>query len=630
MYHSQSGQSLIELLLAIGLMAIILPALLTGFISSREGKAQEGQRLGATALLREAEEAVRSVREKDWNTFALNGTFHPVVSGSAWSLASSSESVNGYQRQIIISDAQRDPNNFNIVFSGGVTDPSTKKITVSVSWNTPSFSSVDSTTYYQRYLGNRQYFQTTQVDFNTGTGTNTTVVATGDGGVELGQGAGAGSLYGSQFLLTGTSSIGSMTSSTRKTSLRFTAQNTAIVNTVRVYLQTERGTSPAYRFGIQGNNGGNPSGIFLGSGTLTSNSAGWKTITLSPAVNITAGTVYHIVIEPSGSPTSSNYIAIRRTTPQNLFNPYSTTADSNLNTLFYNGTSWAVQNFQPMYELDFNNGTYEGNPYDSATAVNIFGANFYGEKFTVTGSDKTVTDVTFYVRKNSATNPADSLQVVLWDADTNTLIEEGVLATAAQLTTTYANRTYTFATPRTLTVGKSYRIYLQSPASNSNRYYQTYRLNNTNAANYNSINYDGTNSIYTLSTNSGTSWTDTGIYYDLADFQFTVQATAGYQNSGTFESATIDTGALGAFNNLTWGEALAPNTNIRMQLAINNDNSTWDYFGSDGQSGTFFDSTMSAIPLNRINGRFIRYKATLSGDGTATPTLNDVSINYSP
>src|SRR3990167_3628807 len=62
--NCSSGQSLVEILIAIGLTGILLPALLTGLVSSREGKAQEGQRLQATALLRESEEAIRSVREK--------------------------------------------------------------------------------------------------------------------------------------------------------------------------------------------------------------------------------------------------------------------------------------------------------------------------------------------------------------------------------------------------------------------------------------------------------------------------------------------------------------------------------------------------------------------------------------
>src|SRR3989344_9611665 len=109
--NCSSGQSLVEILIAIGLTGILLPALLTGLVSSREGKAQEGQRLQATALLREGEEAVRSVREKGWTNVAANGTYYPEISGSSWVLTScggSCPAINGYTRPIVISDAQRD------------------------------------------------------------------------------------------------------------------------------------------------------------------------------------------------------------------------------------------------------------------------------------------------------------------------------------------------------------------------------------------------------------------------------------------------------------------------------------------------------------------------------------------
>ena len=66
MRNFQMGQSLVELLIVIGLSAIVLPALFVGFIASREGKAQQGQRAQALAILNKTIEAVRSVREKGW------------------------------------------------------------------------------------------------------------------------------------------------------------------------------------------------------------------------------------------------------------------------------------------------------------------------------------------------------------------------------------------------------------------------------------------------------------------------------------------------------------------------------------------------------------------------------------
>src|SRR3989344_6295581 len=292
-----SGQALVEILIAIGLAGILLPALLTGLVSSREGKAQEGQRLQATALMRESEEAVRSVREKGWTNIAANGTYHPVISGSEWTLQANSETIDNYIRQIVISDAQRDSNG-QIVEIAGTSDPSTKKVTASVSWQTPSTSSVETTSYYQRYLGNTAWTQTTDADFNAGTHNNTQTVGSGSSAsVELTQSVGGGTDYGNKFRLTATSAIGTMTNSNTRTALKFTAQDSKTANAIRVYLHSEVGTSPNYRYGIQGDSAWLPSGSYLCSNTLTATSAGWKTISLSGCPALTAGNVYYIVVQ---------------------------------------------------------------------------------------------------------------------------------------------------------------------------------------------------------------------------------------------------------------------------------------------------------------------------------------------
>src|SRR3989344_685451 len=102
------GQSLIELLVALGLTAIILPALLTGLIVSREGRPQTIQRIEATAMLREITDAVRLIRDSGLVNVATNGTFHPQVTSPTWTLAAGPETINGYTRSVVIADAFRD------------------------------------------------------------------------------------------------------------------------------------------------------------------------------------------------------------------------------------------------------------------------------------------------------------------------------------------------------------------------------------------------------------------------------------------------------------------------------------------------------------------------------------------
>ena len=132
--HSNLGQSLIELLMVIGLASVILPTVFMAVMSAQEGRVQQRSRMQALSLLREAEDATRSYRDNDWKTFAVDGTYHPTASGNAWILAPNAEVINGFTRQVVITDAYRDAN--GNASSSGTLDNSTKLVTITVSWST--------------------------------------------------------------------------------------------------------------------------------------------------------------------------------------------------------------------------------------------------------------------------------------------------------------------------------------------------------------------------------------------------------------------------------------------------------------------------------------------------------------
>lgn len=201
MKNFQRGQSLIELLVVIGISAIILPALFVGFIASREGKAQQAQRAQALTILSQTVEAVRNVREKGWSIFALNGTFYPAISGTSWTLTDCSGACptdsNGFISQVVISNANRGDcpgaDCGKIVTTGGTLDPSTKKADITISWDLPNASSISETLYMTRYLDNNAFIETLGLqtplkDFDLGTKTGTTVTNTVGGEVTLGAG----------------------------------------------------------------------------------------------------------------------------------------------------------------------------------------------------------------------------------------------------------------------------------------------------------------------------------------------------------------------------------------------------------------------------------------------------------
>jgi type II secretory pathway pseudopilin PulG len=188
--NSQKGQSLVELLIVIGLCAVLLPALITGLVSSRSGKAQQKERVEAVTLLKEAEEAVRSIREKDWaNLSPIETELHTVREDASWKFVNTAETINGFTRKVVISNVYRDSSN-NIIQTGTTEqiDPSTKKVVISVAWSKPIPASVDSILYLTRYLKNSHQTETTDSEFNNGTKTRIDVTKTVDGELILGSG----------------------------------------------------------------------------------------------------------------------------------------------------------------------------------------------------------------------------------------------------------------------------------------------------------------------------------------------------------------------------------------------------------------------------------------------------------
>lgn len=180
---NEYGQSLVELLIAIGIAALVIPAILTGIVASRGGRAQEDQRVQAVSKLKSAQEAVRSITQLGWENVETNGTYHPLISGSSWVLNSGPITTDGFTTSVVISDVERDSNGA-IVPSGGTVDPSTKQIVTTVAWDTPTSSEVSAITYISRY-NNQAYTETSVADFSAGTLTDLQITDTSGGEIRL-------------------------------------------------------------------------------------------------------------------------------------------------------------------------------------------------------------------------------------------------------------------------------------------------------------------------------------------------------------------------------------------------------------------------------------------------------------
>lgn len=151
------GALLLELLIAISVLAIILSVGTQAvFVSMQSGKTSAESDV-AVALANEALEASRGIAEEKWqNVFDLTkgSQYHPVSSsGNKWTLSASSEAIQlntaNYTRYVTIQNVCRDTTlgSRNITgvtdtdgtlttctTSTGIFDPSTQKVSVTVSW----------------------------------------------------------------------------------------------------------------------------------------------------------------------------------------------------------------------------------------------------------------------------------------------------------------------------------------------------------------------------------------------------------------------------------------------------------------------------------------------------------------
>lgn len=105
----------------------------------------------------------------------------------------------------------------------------------------------------------------------------------------------------------------------------------------------------------------------------------------------------------------------------------------------------------------------------------------------------------------------------------------------------------------------------------------------------------------------------------------------GYAANGALESSTIDFGGSPSFITIRALPFDQPNnTLVRMQIATNNDLSTWNYRGPDGTAQTFYTSIASTIARMHDGDRYLRYRLFLSSTNPAsTPNVSEIQLIFS-
>lgn len=145
------GIALVEILVATSVITGALLVLLASVQKSVELSRQSLERVQAGFLLEEGAEDVKIIRDNGWSTItALSAasTYYISTPGGADPVLTTTVSkIGAFTRTVTIANVSRDTNS-DIVTSGGTVDTGTKKITVTVSWNSERGTLTETMSFY--------------------------------------------------------------------------------------------------------------------------------------------------------------------------------------------------------------------------------------------------------------------------------------------------------------------------------------------------------------------------------------------------------------------------------------------------------------------------------------------------
>jgi len=99
--------------------------------------------------------------------------------------------------------------------------------------------------------------------------------------------------------------------------------------------------------------------------------------------------------------------------------------------------------------------------------------------------------------------------------------------------------------------------------------------------------------------------------------------------TSSIESKSYDLTSQVNFSTIEFESTIPDETQIRFQIATNNDNTTWNFIGPDGTNSTYYTTSGSSINVIHRGDRYIKYKAyLLSINQAQNPYLDSVTINY--
>jgi type II secretory pathway pseudopilin PulG len=603
--------SLIEVLLGLLIFALFASGIFFLAFDTADSDLRQDLKSEAMRYAEEGLEGTRMIRNVNFLELS-SGTHGLQYSGDAWTFSGNSELIQDfYTRTITVEDVYRDGS--NNISDTGTLDPSTKKITSTVSWTWKGFlpQSVSLTTYLTDWAGN-QWTQTTCTEFSAGTYSST-------------QSTGASSPPANNCVLTLT--LQEQQSSFFKSVDVGDHGNDVVVSGNYAYLGTDKQAQ-----GLAISNISN-----INSPTLvTQFDVGGKARYLSKSGN----TLY------MGVETSSKGLAIVDVT-----NVSSPVLKSQTNVGGYGNQSVVVGNYLYMGVEDSTYGFYIydiSNPTSpvrksrlsvggAVTAVQVSGNYAYigtknsSKEFQIVNiSNPSSPSVSGYL------NLASPVQAVALNGVTAYL---GLDQSSNSFNTVNITNVSSPSLISPLEVGGE----IQDVGVLGNYAYVALDVQGTGLGVVNIVSPNAPFLSFTQDVQgkgTGVSVSGNYVYISLdtsnKGLVITGTTVTAVSASGTYVSSILDTGSADTlFNYLSWSATQAAGGTIRLQMrtadtAVNI--GTALFVGSDGTVNTYYTASPSAIVLdpNRTGQRYAQVKVYLTSDGANSPAVDSFTLDYDP
>ncbi|MFN8613799.1 MAG: hypothetical protein U0931_40070 [Vulcanimicrobiota bacterium] len=102
---------------------------------------------------------------------------------------------------------------------------------------------------------------------------------------------------------------------------------------------------------------------------------------------------------------------------------------------------------------------------------------------------------------------------------------------------------------------------------------------------------------------------------------------------GTFTSPVFDAGRVVSWDRIQWTESLPSGCDVQLEVALANNYEDFAntasppvWFGPSGAGTKFTTPGGENLPSGKT-GRYAMVRATLTGTGSATPTLSDIQLS---